>query len=220
MLQHMSWVFLCFGQSISNFTSRCSLKRVEPSVSATLIPSHHGCGIISPHYSRHMEGQVPLNSVPTVFGKWLRLGSNIVLRPRQGTLHSTVWRALFNILYVLTSLWKLPRSAVPSAQNTECTFSNISKLRSPRTHSNTCVQPNPRLLLVWNPVFLSHLGNSLTFHPKHGVIKVLQEAPTCHYFCCPRASRGPTSRQVAWRATFLADWFGSFSRTQMIGLVN
>ena len=192
-----------------NLTSLWSLKRIETSVSATLIPSHHDCGIISPHYSRHVKGQVSLNSAPTVFGKWLRLGRNIILRPRQRTLHPSLESPLQYFVCPHQSLetaqvssdirtkYLGTRSDSLCMTNTECTYSNVSKLRSARTHSNTCVQPNPILLLVWNPVFLSYLRNSLTFHPEHGIIKVLQETPTCHYFCCPRANRDPTSWQVA-----------------------
>lgn len=173
MLQHMSWVFLCFGQSISSLTSLCSLKRIEPSMSATLIPSHHGCGIISPHYSRHMEGQVPLNSAPTVFGKWLRPGTNIVLRPRQGTLHSTVWRALFNILYVLTSLWKLPRSAVSSGQNIlgpDLIRHAWQTLNAPTQMYLSWDHPGPTVTPVWSPIPDCYLYGSLFFSLISGIL--------------------------------------------------
>lgn len=63
----------------------------------------------------HVESQMSLSSVPTELGKWLRLGTTIVLKARKWPLGPTV-RALFNFLYVLICFWDLPRLAVPLGQ--------------------------------------------------------------------------------------------------------
>lgn len=196
MLQHMSWIFLCFGQNVNNLTSLWSLKRIEPSVSATLIPSHHDCGIISPHYSRHVEGQVSLNSAPIVFGKWLRLGRNIFLRPRQGTLHPTFWRSLFNTLYVLTSLWKLPRSAVLSGKNIlgpDLIPYAWKTLNAPTKMYLSWDQPGPTVTPVCSPIPDCYLYGILFFFLILGILwpSTMNMGSSR---CSKKLQHGPTSR--------------------------
>ena len=144
-----------------------------------------------------------------------------------------VWRALFNILYVLTSLWKLPRSAVISGQNIlgpDLIPYVWQTLSAPTQMYLSWDQPGPTVTPVCSPIPDCYLYGILFFFLISGILW-----PSTLNMGSSRCSKklqhvtifvvlGPTETLLPGRwlseQLFFSDWCGSFSRNQLIGLVD
>lgn len=178
-------------------------------MSAAAHSIYHDCGIISPHYSRHVEGQVSPQFNTHSVSKMTETWKTYFLRPRQG-ISSHSLEIPLQYFVCPHSLWKLPKSA-QCYQDKNILGPDLILMHERHFWMHLLKsypswdQPGPSVTPVCSPIpdcylygilfFFLISGIHLTFHPEHGIIKVLPRKSNMALL--PGPTSRPTSRQVA-----------------------